>query len=72
MPRRARLKPHMTTNTEGRRRVASTVTAEEAKLDCALVEVNCDAYAAFIARLDTPLPPSDRLKRTFQSKAPWK
>ena len=45
--------------------------AEEAVLDRVIVDVGSDAFEAFIARLDSPLPPSERLKRTLQSKAPW-
>jgi len=50
---------------------AARRAAEETMLDRALVEVGSDAYDAFIARLDAPLAPTDRLKRTLQSKAPW-
>ena len=50
---------------------AARRAAEEAMLDHALVEVNSEAYETFIARLDAPLPPSDRLKRTLHIKAPW-
>lgn len=50
---------------------AARRAAEETMLDRALVEIGSDAYDAFIARLDAPLQPSDRLKRTLQSKAPW-
>ena len=50
---------------------AARRAAEETMLDRALVEVGSDAYETFIARLDAPLQPSDRLKRTLQSKAPW-
>lgn len=50
---------------------AARRVAEETMLDRALIEVGSEAYENFLARLDAPLPPSDRLKQTLKSKAPW-
>ena len=50
---------------------AARRAAEDALLDRSLVRVDPDAYAAFLDRLDKPLEPSDRLKQTMRSKAPW-
>ena len=50
---------------------AARKAAEDALLDRSLVRVDPDACAAFLDRLDKPLEPSDRLKQTMRSKAPW-
>lgn len=50
---------------------AARRAAEDALLDRSLVRADPDAYAAFLDRLDKPLEPSDRLKQTMRSKAPW-
>ncbi len=50
---------------------AARKAAEDALLDRSLVRVDPEAYAAFLDRLDQPLAPSDRLKQTLRSKAPW-
>jgi uncharacterized protein (DUF1778 family) len=33
--------------------------------------VSQDAYAAFLARLDEPPKPNERLRRTMQTTPPW-
>ena len=71
MTRWARQKRYMKMDAGDSSPIARAATAKDAKLDCALVEVNREAYQAFIARLDVPLSPSDQLKRTLQSRAPW-
>ncbi|CAG9264487.1 CopG family transcriptional regulator [Burkholderia diffusa] len=50
---------------------AARAAAEEALLDASLVRVSPDAYAAFLARLDAPPAPNERLLRTMQTPAPW-
>lgn len=45
--------------------------AEDALLDQALVAVGPDAYAEFVARLDRPPTPNERLRKTLQTPAPW-
>jgi uncharacterized protein (DUF1778 family) len=45
--------------------------AEEALLDRTVFKVTPEAYAAFVARLDEPPQPNDRLRRTMQSVPPW-
>lgn len=50
---------------------AARRAAEETMLDRSLVQVSPEAYEAFLARLDAPPQPNDRLKKTMQAKAPW-
>lgn len=50
---------------------ASRRAAEEAILDRTLFAVGTDAYGAFLARLDEPPCPNDRLRRTMAAPAPW-
>jgi len=50
---------------------AARRAAEEALLDRALVKVNPEAYATFLAKLDAQPAPANRLKKTMRSKAPW-
>jgi len=40
-------------------------------LDYTVLTVTPEAYAAFLARLDEPPRPNDRLQRTMQTQAPW-
>ena len=51
---------------------AARRAAEEVQLDRALMVVSPEAYAEFLKRLDRPAQPNERLRRTMQSKAPWK
>jgi uncharacterized protein (DUF1778 family) len=50
---------------------AARRAAEEALLDRTIFTVSRKAYAEFLARLDAPAKPNERLRRTMQSKAPW-
>ena len=50
---------------------AARLAAEEALLDQAIVTVSPEAYAEFVARLDMPPRPSERLRKTMQTPAPW-
>lgn len=50
---------------------AARHAAEEALLDRTIFAVNPEAYAAFLARLDEPPQPNDRLRRTMQTTPPW-
>jgi uncharacterized protein (DUF1778 family) len=50
---------------------AARMAAEEALLDQALIPANPAAYAEFLARLDSPPAPNERLRKTMQSQAPW-
>ena len=45
--------------------------AEEALIDRTVFNVSPETYAAFVARLDEPPEPNDRLRRTMQSVPPW-
>jgi uncharacterized protein (DUF1778 family) len=51
---------------------AARRSAEEALLDRAQFLVDEKTYAAFLARLDAPPNPNERLSRTLQTKPPWK
>ncbi len=50
---------------------AARRAAEEALLDRTIFTVSRKAYAEFLARLDAPAKPNERLRRTMRSKAPW-
>ncbi|QXP90558.1 type II toxin-antitoxin system TacA family antitoxin [Methylococcus capsulatus] len=50
---------------------AARRAAEEALLDHAVFMVSPEAYAEFLARLDAPPQPNERLRKTVQTSAPW-
>jgi uncharacterized protein (DUF1778 family) len=50
---------------------AARRAAEEALLDRTVLTVSPEAYAEFVARLDAPTQPNERLRRTLQAPAPW-
>ena len=50
---------------------AARKAAEDALLDRTIFTVSPDAHAAFLARLDEPPRPNDRLRRTLQTTPPW-
>lgn len=50
---------------------AARSAAEEALLDQTLITASSKAYAAFLARLDMPPQPNERLRKTMQTAAPW-
>jgi uncharacterized protein (DUF1778 family) len=50
---------------------AARRAAEDALLDRTVFTVSPKAYAEFLARLDAPPQPNERLRRTMQTKAPW-
>ncbi|MGI2323669.1 MULTISPECIES: DUF1778 domain-containing protein [unclassified Methylococcus] len=50
---------------------AARRAAEEALLDRAVFVVSPEAYAEFLARLDAPPQPNERLRKTMQTSAPW-
>lgn len=51
---------------------AARRAAEDALLDQALLPVSPKAYADFVARLDAPAEPNERLRRTVRAPVPWK
>jgi uncharacterized protein (DUF1778 family) len=59
-----------TTRTEFILRAARRA-AEETLLDQAVLSVSPEAYADFLARLDAPTSPNERLRRTMQTPPPW-
>ena len=50
---------------------AARMAAEETLLDQAIIAASPEAYAAFVARLDMPPQPNERLRKTMQTPAPW-
>jgi uncharacterized protein (DUF1778 family) len=40
-------------------------------IDRLIIELEPQAFAQFLARLDMPPQPNDRLRRTMQTPAPW-
>lgn len=50
---------------------ASERRAEEVLLDQTVFTVSPEVYAEFLARLDEPARPNERLIRTMTTKAPW-
>ena len=50
---------------------AARRAAEDALLDRTLFGVSASAYAEFVARLDAPPAPNERLRRTMTTPAPW-
>jgi uncharacterized protein (DUF1778 family) len=50
---------------------AARRAAEDALLDRTVFTVSPEAYAAFLARLDAPAQPNEKLRRAMQAPAPW-
>ena len=50
---------------------AARHAAEDALLDRTVFVVSSKAYAEFIARLDAPPQPNERLRRSLETAAPW-
>jgi uncharacterized protein (DUF1778 family) len=50
---------------------ASERRAEEVLLDRTIFAVSPEIYAEYLARLDAPAQPNERLKRTMSTTAPW-
>jgi uncharacterized protein (DUF1778 family) len=50
---------------------AARRAAEDALLDRTIFTVSPKAYAEFLARLDAPPQPNERLRRTMRGSAPW-
>lgn len=50
---------------------AARRAAEEALLDQVIITASPQAYAEFLARLDSPPRPNERLRKTMQTPAPW-
>ena len=50
---------------------AARRAAEEALLDRTILSINSSAYAQFLARLDAPPKPNQRLRRSMRAKLPW-
>jgi len=50
---------------------AARAAAEETLLDQTLIAVSPRAYAEFLARLDMPPKPNERLRETMLTPAPW-
>jgi uncharacterized protein (DUF1778 family) len=50
---------------------AARSAAEDALLDRTVLTVSPKAYAEFLARLDAPPRPNERLQKTLRTAAPW-
>ena len=50
---------------------AARLAAQKTLLDRAVIPVNEKAYAAFIALLDMPPQPNQRLRKSLQTPALW-
>ena len=50
---------------------AARRAAEDALLERTVFSANPAVYAQFLARLNAPPQPNDRLRRTLATKAPW-
>ena len=50
---------------------AARLAAEEVLLDQMTLAVSPEVYAEFVARLDMPPRPNERLRKTMQTPAPW-
>jgi uncharacterized protein (DUF1778 family) len=50
---------------------AARHAAEDALLDSTVFVYSPKAYADFLARLDAPPQPNQRLRRSLQTPAPW-
>lgn len=50
---------------------AARAAAEDTLFDQTIITASPEAYAAFLARLDMPPQPNERLRRTMQTPAPW-
>ncbi len=50
---------------------AARCAAQDALLDRTVFAIGPKAYAEFLARLDAPPQPNDRLRRSLKTAAPW-
>jgi uncharacterized protein (DUF1778 family) len=50
---------------------SARAAAQDALLDQAIIMASPRAYAAFVARLDMPPQPNERLRKTLRTPAPW-
>ena len=50
---------------------AARQAAEQALLDRTVFTVSAEAYGEFLARLDVPAQPNERLQRMMRRRAPW-
>ena len=50
---------------------AARHAAEDALMDRTVFVLSPKAYADFLARLDAPPQPNERLRRSLQAPAPW-
>jgi uncharacterized protein (DUF1778 family) len=50
---------------------AARRAAEDTLLDRTVFSATAERYAEFLARLDAPPQPNERLRRTMRTPAPW-
>ena len=50
---------------------AARIAAENAILDQTVISVDQETYDRFLAMLDAPPKPNEKLRKLMQTKAPW-
>ena len=50
---------------------ASRQAAEDALLDCTAFRLDAERFGAFMAQLDAPPAPNERLRKLLATPAPW-
>lgn len=50
---------------------AARAAAQDALLDQVLITADPKSYGQFLARLDMPAQPNERLRKTMRTMAPW-
>jgi uncharacterized protein (DUF1778 family) len=50
---------------------AARQAAQNALLDRSVIQLNNKAYGAFVALLDAPPQPNERLRKSLQTPPPW-
>ena len=50
---------------------AARLAAEDALLSQVIMSVSPEGYSQFLARLEMPPKPNERLRKTMQTPAPW-
>lgn len=50
---------------------AARLAAEDALLDQVIISVSPEVFSQFLAQLDMPTKPNERLRKTMQTPPPW-
>lgn len=51
--------------------IATDRPAEDEPLDCPVLQVSPEVYAEFLAMLEAPPNPNERLLKSLRTPAPW-